>query len=291
MLVALFGVVALASPGRAFAQIDEDFRQAREAYANGDTAEVLRLLEPLVGSAVPSIGDHVMAREARKYLAAAHVLSGAVERGEQQFRWLLAENRDQLRTMQLDRRVFIQEVREVFERIQAEMIAAEEEAQQDAEATRAAAQERRREALVALLAQAQEDVVVVENDELPMFVPFGVGQFVNGDEELGWLFALSEGAFVLAAFATQSAAWYINANLREMDGRIVRGYDALLGGLSIANLVTAAVFVVLAVAGVIEARLSWQPTRTIRRRREIDPEILDRLELGLGDGAGVGFRF
>lgn len=278
----------LAWPGAVRAQVDEDFRQAREAYANGELAEVIRLLEPLVGQALANIGDRVMAREARQYLGAAYVLAGAEDRARDQFRWLLEDNPDQLRTMELDRRIFIQEVREVFGAVQAERVAAADQAAAATDTERARQQALRREALISLLAQAQEHEVVVENPELPMFVPFGVGQFVNGDEGLGWTFALSEAFFALGSFATMSAAIYIDDAFREMDGRIVAGYDLLLEGLWIANAVSGLVFLALAVAGIVEARLSWRPTRTVRQRREIAPEILDRLELGVN---GVGLRF
>jgi hypothetical protein len=164
--------------------------------------------------------------------------------------------------------------------------AREAAAQTDAERARQAAL--RREALITLLHQAQEHEVTVPNPELPMFFPFGVGQFVNGDEGLGWTFALSEAFFALASFGTMSAAIYVDDAFRQMDGRIVAGYDTLLEGLWIANAVSGLVFLVLAVTGIVEARLSWQPTRTVRQRREIAPDVLDRLELGAN---GVGLRF
>lgn len=288
LLVAALAGAAWLGSGRASAQVDEDFRAAREAYSGGDLPAAIRLLEPLVGAAVPSIEDRVLVREARKYLAAAYVIGGRVEDAEQQFRWLLDENREELEAMRLDPRVFITEVRAVFERVQAAMIAEARQAAAETDAERARQEALRREALIALLAQAQEHEVVVENPELPMFVPFGVGQFVNGDEGLGWTFALSEGFFALASFATMSAAIYVDDAYRQMDGRIVGGYDLLLEGLWIANAVSGLVFLVLAVTGIVEARLSWQPTRTVRQRREIAPEILDRLELGVN---GVGLRF
>ncbi|MBX3270825.1 MAG: hypothetical protein KF729_11220 [Sandaracinaceae bacterium] len=287
LLLAALGA-ALSWPALAGAQVDEDFRQAREAYANGELARVVRLLEPLVGQELATIGDRVMAREARKYLGAAYALTGAPERARDQFRWLLEDNRDQLRTLTLDRRVFIQEVRELFEAVQAELIAADERSQRDEQSRRDRQREERREALITLLHQAQEQTVEVPNDELPAFIPFGVGQFLNGDAELGWFFAVGEGVLALGAFSLLSSALLVDSELRQVGGRIVAGYDALLEGLTIANLVTAAVFVVLAVAGVVEARSSWRPTRTVRQRRDVDPQILERLDLeGLGQGAAT----
>ncbi|MEZ4335233.1 MAG: hypothetical protein R3B82_01265 [Sandaracinaceae bacterium] len=288
VLAAVLGMV-LAWPSLACAQVDEDFRDAREAYGNGQFADVIRLLEPFVGQQLASIGDHVMVREARKYLGAAYVLTGAGERARNQFRWLLEDNRDQLRTMSLDRRVFILEVRDVFEEVQADLIRAEDQANADDEAARARERELRRQALITLLHQAQEDVVEVENPELPMFVPFGVGQFMNGDDTLGTFFLVSEAFFFLAASATLSVSIYLG-DLRTSGGMINTTWDDALDALAPANLVSAAVFTVLAIAGIVEARLSWQPTRTVRRRREIDQDILDRLELSASPG-GIGVRF
>ncbi len=288
-LLASLVAAALTAPGGVRAQADEDFRAARDAYRDGEHAEVVRLLEPMVGAALPSVSDRVIAREARKYLGAAYVLSGRRDDGAQQFRWLLEDNREQLRTMELDRRIFVQEVRDVFEAVQAELVAAEDAATADQAAAREREREARRQALIRLLHEAQEDVVEVENPELPMFVPFGVGQFLNGDEGLGAFFLASEAFLFLAASVTLSVSIYLG-DLRTEGGRINTLYDDALDALAPANLVSAAVFTILAVAGIVEARLSWQPTRTVRRSREIDQEILDRLELSVTPG-GVGLRF
>lgn len=290
-LLASLVAAALTAPGGVRAQVDEDFRAARDAYRDGEHAEVVRLLEPMVGAAIPSVSDRVIAREARKYLGAAYVLGGRRDEGAQQFRWLLEDNRDQLRTMELDRRIFVQEVRDVFEAVQAELVAAEDAATADQAAAREREREARRQALIRLLHEAQEDVVEVENPELPMFVPFGVGQFLNGDEGLGVFFLVSEAFFFVVSSASLSVSLYVDDALRETEeARIIDTYNSLLEGLAVTNLVSAALFTILAVAGIVEARLSWQPTRTVRRSREIDQEILDRLELSVTPG-GVGVRF
>lgn len=282
-LLATLVAAGLTAPGVVRAQVDEDFRLAREAYRDGELGEVVRLLEPMVGAAIPSISDRVIAREARKYLGAAYVLSGRRDEGAQQFRWLLEDNRDQLRSMELDRRIFLQQVRDVFEEVQADLIRAEDQATADDEAARERERQARREALIALLHEAQEDVVEVENPELPMFVPFGLGQFLNGDDGLGWAFAVSETLFALASFGTMATVIGLDADYPDQ-------FELEKRGLLVANLMSAGVFVVLAIAGIVEARLSWQPTRTVRRTREIDPGVLDRLELSVSPG-GIGVRF
>src|SRR5690606_30400888 len=62
--------------------------------------------------------------------------------------------------------------------------------------------EERRKRLEELERLAAEETVILENPRWLMHVPFGVGQFQNGNKTLGWTFLIGES--VLAATALGS---------------------------------------------------------------------------------------
>lgn len=295
---ALLGALIFA-PACAQAQ-SETFVQARDAYRAADYAQTIELLRPLVGDVTPSISDAVIVREARKYLGAALVLDGHAEEGAQQFEWLLGEvagtrtgerRTARLRSVSMNPRRFVQEVRVVFERVQRRLIDETESESALADEAEARRLREERDAILAILDMAQSVEIEVENDELPAWVPFGVGQFTNGDDDLGWFFAISEGVTALGALGLMPGAITINDIIRHDGHMDSHPLSAVGQGMWISGIVSVVALAVLAIAGVIEARLSWRPTRTIRRQREVPQDVLDRLPLGAPQAGAVMLRF
>jgi hypothetical protein len=63
-----------------------------------------------------------------------------------------------------------------------------------------------------------------------------------------------------------------------------READILLG-LYVSSVVTGAAFLGMAIVGIVEALVSYEPTRVVRREREIPPQIQRRIDLQLGLGS------
>ncbi|MDX1579381.1 MAG: hypothetical protein R3266_12920, partial [Gemmatimonadota bacterium] len=240
----------------------------------------------------------LLVREFRKYLGAAYVLTSRAEDAARQFEALLRAEGERLESYQFDPggAAFPSSVHEVFDAVRERLVTerrAQEEARAAAEAEREA---QRREAVLALFAQAQEDEVEVENEEVLAWMPFGVGQFQNGDEDLGFFFAISESLLVTVAAGSLTA--YL-AYLEEYEralrfdpGSDPTNLENLLVGLTVLNWVSFGASVITMIAGVVEAVVGYVPRRTIRRQREVDPEILERLELvGAPGGLGLRLRF
>lgn len=275
------------------------FQEARDAYNRGVYDEVVDLLEPLVGGELPVSemrGDPVLVRESRKYLGAAYVLTSQNEDAARQFEALLRAEGEDLARYRLSAATFPSQVHTVFDEVQTRLVA-EQRARQEAQDAEAAQREReRREALMALYAQAQEDEIEAENSLLITFVPFGAGQFQMGNEELGWFFALSEA--LTASVATISLISYLDL-LAEREqillGSIsgdLAGLNQALTTLTVVNWVSVGATAALMIAGLVEGLVSFRPTTTLRRRREVPRETLDRLELvGGPSGMGLGLRF
>jgi hypothetical protein len=165
-------------------------------------------------------------------------------------------------------------------------IAAEREAAQ-------AALERERERSRELLAIATSDAEAhVEASRLIALVPFGAGQFQNGDEGLGWLFFTTEALFGLGALGTlvahQAIAGSFNTLGAGSESRL-RVNDALLG-TEITNWTCAGLFAVFAIAGIIQSQLDFRPSRTIRTRHVVPDELRQGLDVSVGPG-GLTLHF
>lgn len=132
--------------------------------------------------------------------------------------------------------------------------------------------EERRKRLEELERLAAEETVILENPRWLMHVPFGVGQFQNGNETLGWTFLIGES--VLAATALGSGIilldQYRQAARQEPD-RPLR-HDDLNRNTRVAyGTMTVASWGLLAVtvAGILEANLSYVPERKETRERTL----------------------
>lgn len=137
-----------------------------------------------------------------------------------------------------------------------------------AEARRRA--EERRKRLEELERLAAEETVVVENPRWLMNVPFGVGQFQNGNSGLGWTFLVSE--TLLAATALGSGLvlldQYGQVARQDLDRPLRhdvlnRNTRAAYGTLMVSSWGLVAV----AAAGILEAHLSYVPERKATRER------------------------
>lgn len=276
-------------PARAAATESEDFANARSAYHRGDYSRAVELFEAMVGGPTPAIRDAVLIQESREYLAAAYVLLGQRDRAADQFEALLRAEPD-LERYRLDPAAFPQAVLDVFSEVHRRLMRERQEDAENRRRRREAQEARRREATLRLIDLAATDEVVIEHDPALAWVPFGAGQFQNGNSGLGTFFLVAESLSVLTAVATL-AVWLPLEDLRNS----VPASDVDIGvlrALQLANWASTAAFGVLAVAGIIEALVNYVPSHTVRREREIPTDILENLDLSVGPGTiGLRLRF
>jgi hypothetical protein len=176
----------------------------------------------------------------------------------------------------------------VREELRDEIDAAEqrriEAARLDAIAAARAASERRRH-YQELVRLAARETVIERNRRWIASVPFGVGQFQNGDEALGYVFLTSE----VALGATALGSMVVLLSLRddaEDDNTDAAALNSVNDTAEALLTVSAWGFAVAATAGVLEAHLSFVPERRTTRRRPLPPELetlpqTTRPELGL----------
>ncbi|MDQ3035479.1 MAG: hypothetical protein M3Y87_23945 [Myxococcota bacterium] len=302
--VALAALVLLA-PALARAGDIEDFEIARTAYESGDYERAVIYFEQLVGGESPRLESPALVTEARKYLGASYLFVGRRDAARDQFERLLRAEP----TYVLDPLRFPVDVQELFEsvreRLEFERREADARARLEARAARADARARD------LVRFAEEEVSLeLPNSRWLALVPFGVGQFQNGNDELGWAFLVTE--VLLAGTAVAAQIWWQEVNafvVRALDDNpltLVSGANQQLEIAFAMHWTAVAAFAAVTVGGIIEAQVDFVPTRVVTERRTVPGELREgaddpaeptteavsdlRFGVGLG-GASLSFRF
>ena len=256
-------LVLLAAPSLASAGDIEDFQAARALYDAHDWPRAIAAFEALVGGEVPTLESQPLVLESRKYLAAAYVFVGREGAASDQIeRLLLAEP-----TYELDPTEFPNEVVQLFDRVR-QRLAERREAQ--AERARLAAEVERLTAENAMMREELEGerTIEVPRSQWLVQIPFGVGQFENGEEGLGWFFLVTEALALGGSIVSTIVHLAFVAELERLpagadDPRV----DPVNLGLSITGPLSwslSGAFGILLASGLLQANLAFAPTRTVR---------------------------
>jgi tetratricopeptide (TPR) repeat protein len=270
----LFGVVAPSWVSHAHANDFEDFEKARSAYEGQDYAKAARLFEQLAGGDVPQLMNRSLVLESKKYLGASYLFLGRITQAEQEFTRLLRLDPDYV----LDPLAFPEDVQRLFTRVKkqldADRRASEEEAKRETarklrEQEEAAQRQRARWAELTELAQT-ETVHEVRSRWVAL-VPFGAGQFQNGHTSLGAVLAVSEGSLLALSMVT----YFLHDHLRGQHPTPEEIPDARLAerGFRYTNQISFALFAVIAVAGVVDAQIRFQPSYEYQRKRPLPGDL------------------
>jgi hypothetical protein len=275
---AAFAFLVLAAPS-VRADDEVDFDKARAAYASkhfDDANERFRaMLDPRSGT----LHDPALVPEARMYWAATLFALGnktaAAGLIEQLLLSLPEYEPDPLRFPQDVVNFFIDTRSRIATKI-TEAKAAAARAAQDAH-DREVADRIRAEKRIALLEKmAREEVEVQDHSRLIALVPFGAGQFQNGNRVLGWGFLGAESALAIAAAVAipvyrlqlaQSSDSF-NAGDRTSSAQWLSRAETTRD----VNLVLAGAFVVTAIAGIVQAEVAFVPQKIETRVRSI-PDV------------------
>ncbi len=246
-------------------------------FESGKYAECASELGRLLAPADPQIEDPDVVERARLYFAACLIGTGRTGDADEQMREAIREN-PQMRPP--DSLVFPQAVVDRFIRVRDGMLdeikkAEAERLRKAREAAAAAAQRRAREKerVAKLEAMAQREEVVTRNRRWLAAVPFGVGQFQNGDTALGYLFLGTEIALAGTALGAMIVELSLNAradddpppNPAELNANLKTAHDVLIfsswGFLGVAS------------AGIVEAQISFKPEFREIRKKPLPKEL------------------
>lgn len=260
----------------AHASEQTDMEKARAAYIahqyDDADARFRAMLDPQRGT----VHDPVLVTQARMYWGAVKLAQKKQDEAIQIFEKLLLTDPG----FDPDPLSFPSDVIDLFIDTRAKIrdkINAQAQARAQADVARKAheEEERRRErARVLRLEQmAAEETITERHSRLIAFVPFGAGQFQNGQKELGWFFLISESALVVAGAVTVPI--YL-ADLQSRSDAHAAGddfraqeYIDRASTIRTINLALFGTFVADAAIGVLQANLAYQPEATEIRKRAI----------------------
>lgn len=276
-------VVASALPARA--NDFDQFQNARVAYESLNYELAADLFRGLLREATP--GDkRPLIIESRKYLAATLLFLGKQREAEQQLELLLEAEPDYV----LDPLAFPAEFGKTFAAVRqrlekARLVEAERRARRDAQqrARLELDDKRRRERMQRLYELAGTERVEQLRSRWIALLPFGIGQFQNDHDNLGLLLAVSQGTLLTAGVVSYA----VHESLRDehpTDPGVLSDAKLAEGASRYVNQISLGMFAVVAVAGVIDAQVRFQPSRSFDRPRPLPPDLTE-LELSVGPGA------
>lgn len=236
ILLGALGMLLLAQPDDP-AAIEDLMRRARNEYAYGNYSEAVKELRALLYPMKLSTDAQVV--EARKYLALSYYLLGRRHDVEEEFTKLLYLDPDH----ELDPFSVAPAVIELFESVRRGL-------KEQLDSVRQRKSEER-------LAPPRPGTLRVvqtrslERSDLATFMPFGIGQFQNGELRNGLLFCIAEVA--LLAVNVGAYVWGLNLDHYNASQR------GLVRTLNVTQYASLALLGGVWGAGVLQARLAFVP--------------------------------
>jgi hypothetical protein len=250
-------------------------------YDSGKYAECAGALHELLraGGTRP-LRDADVVQSARIYQAACLIGSGQAELADEPLKAAIHDN-PQMKPP--DSLVFPPAVVERFLRVREASLADirrdEAERLKKAQAAAAAQEERakkERARVAALEELAQQETIIVKNRRWLALVPFGVGQFQNDADGLGWVFLSSE--TLLGAGALTSLGVYTSlihdANRKQAQGKALDPRaNSQLSNWHAAIQYTSYAWLAVTLVGIAQAEIAYVPERREVQRRSLPKEV------------------
>ena len=261
----------------------DDFLTARDAYINGEYAVAARALRVLADRDLPEPRAAPIVTSARKYYAACLFAQGQEPEARAVLSRMLRDDPDaRLDQVQFEagfHRLFDNVLRELqpeLEQIRSRRVLE----RQRVETARAA----RREVAMRIFTTEQR---VVTTPRALTLLPFGVGQFINGQRGLGVFFLITE----VTLAATSVVTWVVHTSLYPNDpllgpGVFLENSDRgrLSEGMRYTNYGSLIGLGAVVVVGVIQAFVAWQPYRQVGTVPRPLPRELEGVQISLGAG-------
>lgn len=264
--------------GASVARADDraELEKARASFLArnwSDAEERLRtLLDPKTG-----LKERALISQARMYLGSTQLLQGKRDEAKAVFEKLVLDDPtfepDPLSFPSEAINTFIDVRSSLLEEIKAATqnaarLAAEKRAREDAE------REAQRVWLERVKAQATEEKITVRHNRIVASLPFGAGQFQNGDYALGWFFAGLETAAIAGTVVTYGMFRY--ARDREAEeltktNQLAEQWHARAEDLRLVNLGFVGGFLLAAGVGILQANVVFVPESAEKKKRDLPP--------------------
>lgn len=262
-----FGVATVLVVAEARAATEEQvLDQGRKLYESGKYKETVEWFAQAIDGSPPTLKEPALVAKGRMYSGAAYMAIQDYGKADQQFdRLLRADMKFQPDALAFPPGV-IDELNRVRKKIEKE----------DADKAAADAKKKEIDALKLKVEAAQKQIadlklyasterVVTRNSRVLASLPFGVGQFQNGDPSLGLMFAGVEGVSLITATVS---FFYHRSNPNP--GEEVR---TLVTSARIVNWISVGTLAAFAIGGIVQANVSFVPERWETRKRPLPPSL------------------
>lgn len=264
---ALATLVPMAPGATAKAQHLDEFEVARLAYERQEHETAIARFEALL----PLLVSRPLILESRKFLGASYMFVGEAEKAKTQFQFLLRDDP----SYELDRVRFPADIVKTFNEVRAqvtlEIKLAEEQARERRkrlEEQKRLERERQARRMQDLERLASQETLVEERSRWIASIPFGVGQFQNGHDALGWTLVTSSAALAITSITFAA----LHAGLRsQVDNADPDAFEQAESAYRVINWASTGALVGLALIGVIDAHLRFEPKRRQTRQRKNTP--------------------
>ncbi len=289
------GLVCATLAPTARADAASDLEKAHNAYVARQYDEAEMRLRALLDAKTSTLVDPDKIADARMYLAATLLAEKKNDEANSMLEQLLTERPDyqpdplRVSLEAIDALTDARtRIRDKLAALQAEKVRKAQEEKAKIESERVKQQIR----LQQLEQLAGTEIIEHPNSRLLAMVPFGAGQFQNGQTALGWTLLLSEGALAIGS-GIGAGFWYYYVQKAQAPENVLdgtaHGYNSLAQTSSYVGDSLFAGFAVLAAIGVIQAQLTFVPETVETRKRPLPPVTLAPT-LGPG-GLGLVGRF
>jgi tetratricopeptide (TPR) repeat protein len=263
---AVVAVIALLlCGGMARADDATELERAKTSYDAGRYAEGADRFREMLNQDSPNALHSANAIErARAYYAACLIALGRTDEANEQFEKLLRSDP----RYRLDPVVFPGEVINRFIDVKARLSSEIEAADRVRTEARAKAEREQRAYISNLQRLASQESVVVQHSRWVAAVPFGVGQFQNGQEGLGFAFLIGEA--ILAGTSITAGVIHMQLIADYSRAPTSVNYDDFVSRKNATldlSIYSSAALAVIALGGIIQAEATFVPqVREIRTR-------------------------
>jgi hypothetical protein len=254
--------LALAAPTAAET---EAFAKGRQKYDEGKHAEAAQYFAIAIDGAAPTIKDSGLVNRGRMIWGASAMYIGKIADARDQFERILKSDPKFEPDPILFPEGVLAEFRRIREKLEKE---AAEKAKGDEKTKRIAALEaevgRLTKRVVQLETWGRQESVVTRRSRVVASLPFGVGQFQNGETALGVFFAATE--VITLTAATISFAYLASLPRDPVDANEARNAAS---AARVVNWISLGGFVALAVGGIVQAHVAFVPETKESRPRPL----------------------
>jgi len=263
--------------GAAHADEQSDVAKARAAYEAKNYEDADRRLRAMLDPETGTLKDANLRTQARMYLGATLLAEKKAPEASAVFEALLLDDPsfepDPLSFPSDVVETFIDTRKRIIDKINATKAeharqAAERKAREEEEKRKAAERVRLLERL------ATEEKVTERHSRWIAMIPFGVGQFQNGQTGWGWVFLGTEAAMLVGAGVAFPVWYYNRSHVNDLVGQDpdldpLKTYRERANAAAIANGIFNGAFALTAAVGILHAQLTFVPEAVEMKKRPL----------------------